>query len=69
MTKIKVTITEVISQDFEVEVQDVEHASEEIIEMYKNGEIVLENPEVQQVDLGIYDEELENTVWSVDILS
>ena len=69
MAYIKVTITEVISQDFEVEVQDVEHASEEIIEMYKNGEIVVEDPEVQQVDLGIYDEELENTVWSVDILS
>ena len=69
MAKIKITITEVISQDFEVEVQDVEHASEEIIEMYKNGDIVLENPEVQQVDLGIYDEELENTVWTVDILN
>lgn len=67
MAKIRITITEVISQDFEVDVQDVEHASEEIIEMYKNGEIVLENPEVQQVDLGIYDEELENTVWTVDI--
>lgn len=69
MAKIKITITEVISQDFEVDVQDVEHASKEIIEMYKNGEIVLENPEVQQVDLGIYDEELENTVWTVDILN
>ena len=69
MAKIKITITEVISQDFEVEVQDVEHASEEIIEKYKNGELVLENPEVQQVDLGIYDEELENTVWSCDILN
>lgn len=42
--KVKVTIEETISQTFEVEVNSMETAYDEIRSKYKNEELVLTNP-------------------------
>ena len=41
--KIKITIEEIISQQFEVEVSSMENAYEEIREMYRNDKLTVDN--------------------------
>lgn len=55
--KIKVTIEEVISQEFEVEVSSLNNAYEEVREKYKAGELILENPGLTQANVMIQDED------------
>ena len=54
--KIKVTIEEVISQEFEVEVSSLNNAYREIREKYKAREIVVENPTLIEANCMIHDE-------------
>lgn len=42
--KCKITIEETISQEFEIEADSYEEAQEKGIELYKVGELVLDNP-------------------------
>lgn len=54
--KVKVTIEEVITQTFEVEVSSLNKAYKEIREKYKAGEIVVENPTLIEANCMICDE-------------
>ena len=51
--KIKVTIEETISQEFEVEVSSIENAYDEICEMYYNSELTLDNANILDANVGI----------------
>lgn len=54
--KIKVTIEEVISQDFEIEVSNLGtsgDAYDEIRQMYKDGKLVLDQPRLIEASVGI----------------
>ena len=42
MTKYRVTIEEIITQDFEVEAENLDEAINRTVEKYKSGEFVLE---------------------------
>lgn len=55
--KIKVTIEEVISQTFEVEVSSIENAYDEVRNKYRNYELVVDNPELIEANLTIFDED------------
>ncbi len=55
--KVKVTIEEIISQTFEVEVDSMDTAYDEIRAMYKNGEIVEEEPSLLCVKAMIHEED------------
>lgn len=55
--KIKVIIEEIISQEFEVEVSDLNNAYDEIRAKYKNEEIILGNPTLTQANVMIQDED------------
>jgi hypothetical protein len=61
--KVKVTIEEIISQTFEVEVSDMGKAYDEVLEKYKNGELVVESPEVHGASVMIHDEDGNETEW------
>ena len=61
--KVKVIIEEIISQTFEVEVNDLDNAYEEIREMYKNGKLVVEDPCLTEANVNICDENGEVTDW------
>lgn len=54
--KIKFVVEEVISQDFEVEVSSMDNAYDEIRKMYKDGEFILNDPQLTEVSIGIYEE-------------
>ena len=54
--KVKVIIEEVISQQFEVEVSDMDHAYEEVRNMYKNGTVVLQEACVTEASVSFIDE-------------
>ena len=62
--KVKVAIEEFITQTFEVEVSDREHAYEEVRQMYKKGKIVVEDPTLIEASAMIYDENGEETDWN-----
>lgn len=55
--KIKVIIEEIISQEFEVEVSDLNNAYDEIRTKYKNEEIILGDPTLTQANVMIQDED------------
>ena len=55
--KIKVIIEEIISQEFEVEVSDLNNVYDEIRTKYKNEEIILGNPTLTQANVMIQDED------------
>lgn len=55
--KIKITIEETISQEFEVEVSSIENAVTEVQEMYRDGRIVVDNANLLDVQLGIHDKD------------
>ena len=62
--KVKVTIEEVISQMFEIEVDEKEDVYEKIRSMYKNGDLVVENPSLIEANVMIYDENGDETDWN-----
>ena len=62
--KVKVTIEEVISQTFEIEVDEKEDVYEKIRSMYKNGDLVVENPSLIEANVMIYDENGDETDWN-----
>lgn len=49
--KVKFTLEEIISQEFEADVSSLENAYDEIRQQYKDGKLVLENPTVTQVNV------------------
>jgi hypothetical protein len=61
--KVKIAIEEIIVQEFEVEVSSMENAYDEVFEKYKNGELVVEDPECHGASLMIYDENDNETEW------
>lgn len=61
--KVKITIEEIINQEFEVEVSDLDNAYEEIRNMYRSGKIVVEDPRLTQANVNICDENGEETDW------
>ena len=62
--KVRVTIEEIISQKFEVEVSSLDNAYDEVRQMYKDGKLVLENPSLTEANVMIPDEYGEETDWS-----
>lgn len=54
--KVKITIEEVIAQEFEVEVSSNEAAYDEIREMYKTGKLVVEDPTLVEANVFLPDE-------------
>ena len=62
--KVKVTIEEIISQKFEVEVSSLDNAYDEVRQMYKDGKLVLENPSLTEANVMIPDEYGEETDWN-----
>lgn len=61
--KIKVTIEEVISQVFEVEVTDIEHAYDEVRQMYVDGKLVLEEPSLTCANVAIHEHDEDVSDW------
>lgn len=61
--KVKITIEEVISQEFEVEVSNLDNAYEEIRGMYRSGKLVVEDPCLTQASVHICDKNGEETDW------
>lgn len=55
MAKVKVTIEETISQEFEVEVENIDNAYDEVRAMYKSGKLVVEDATVTETLIGIHD--------------
>ena len=62
--KRKVIIEEVISQTFEVELNEEESEYEQVRTMYKNGNLILEDHSLTQANVMICDENGEETDWS-----
>lgn len=62
--KVKVTIEEVISQTFEVEIDDGKDAYDQIRAMYKNGVLVVEDPTLIEANVRVYDENGELADWN-----
>ncbi len=63
MQTIKVTIEEVISQVFEVEVTDMEHAYDEVREMYKMGELVVDDATLTCASVALHEYDEDVTDW------
>lgn len=59
--KRKVIIEEVISQTFEVELNDIESEYDQIRNMYKTGKLVVYDPSLTQANVMILDENDEET--------
>lgn len=57
MAKIKVTIEERISQTFEIEALDIFEAVEKAEEMYYDGDLVVDNGEVNEKFISAVDPE------------
>lgn len=62
--KLKVTIEEVVSQEFEVEVSSLENAYKEVREMYVGGKIVVEDPNLIEANVMICDENGIEGYWN-----
>ena len=63
--KVKVCIEEIITQTFEVDFEDPEsnEAYKKVREMYKNKELVVENPILIEANVMIHDKNGEETDW------
>ena len=61
--KVKVIIEEVISQEFEVDVSNLDNAYDEIREKYKSGKLVVVEPCLIEANVNICDENGEVTDW------
>lgn len=56
--KVRVVIEEIISQSFEIEVdENVDDVYEEVRKKYKNGELVVDNPTLTDASFQLIDEE------------
>lgn len=62
--KIKFTIEEVISQNFEMEVSSIENAYDEICNAYKDGRIVVDNSQLIEAKVSICNEDGEGEDWN-----
>ena len=62
--KKKVIIEEVISQTFEVELNDEESEYDQVRKLYVDGKLVVEDPSLTQANVMIFDENGEETDWS-----
>lgn len=62
--KTKIIIEEIISQEFEVEVSDLNNAYKEVQQMYRDGKLVVEDPKLTQANVMIFDEDGKETDWS-----
>lgn len=61
--KRKVIVEEVISQEFEIDIDDTEDAFAKVKEMYKNETLVVDNASLIQTNVMICDEDGEETDW------
>ena len=62
--KKKVIIEEVISQTFEIELNDEESEYDQVRKLYVDGKLVVEDPSLTQANIMIFDENGEETDWS-----
>ena len=62
--KKKVIIEEVISQTFEIELNDEESEYDQVRKLYTDGKLVVEDPSLTQANVMICDENGEETDWS-----
>ena len=62
--KKKVIIEEVISQAFEVELNNKESEYDQVRKLYVDGKLVVEDPSLTQANVMICDENGEETDWS-----
>lgn len=62
--KINFTIEEVISQDFEMEVSGIENAYDEIRQAYREGRILVDDPQLTEANVSIHDENGEARDWN-----
>ena len=62
--KVKLTIEEVITQTFEVEVKETDDIYDQVREQYKNGTLVVNNPTLTSASVMIHDENGEETDWN-----
>lgn len=63
MKKYKVTVEEVISEDFEIIAENCEQARDIAIEKYKNGELVLAPGNLLHKQLSVNNESKRTTEW------
>ena len=61
--KVKVTIEEVISQVFEIEVTDMEHAYDEVRQMYKDSKLVLDQADLTAASVAIHEHDEDVSDW------
>lgn len=61
--KIKIIVEETITQEFEVEINDSEDTFDQIQTMYKNGKLVIEEPNLIDAQLTIFNEDGQDTGW------
>ena len=61
--KVKVIIQEIISQEFEVEIDDMVKSYDRVLEEYKNGNLVVDNPSINAANVMICDENGNETEW------
>lgn len=61
--KVKVIIEEIISQEFEVEVTDMEKSYDQVLQEYKNGKLVVDDPSITAANVMICDEDGNETEW------
>ena len=61
--KVKIIIEETISKEFEVEVMNMENAYDQIRGMYKDGTLVVEDPNLIDAQLAILDDEGKIASW------
>ena len=64
MKKIKVIIEEHISQEFEIEAENIEEAMEKAEEMYYNEELVVDSFNAPTCKLMMADDGEEQTEWT-----
>lgn len=62
--KVTVIIEEVISQTFEVEVNDTENIHDQIRKQYQNGTLVVDDPALTSASVMICDENGKKTDWN-----
>lgn len=62
--KVKIIIEEVITQTFEVDIDEGKNTYDQIRTMYKNGDLVVEDPTLIEASVMIYDENGDETDWS-----
>lgn len=61
--KVKVIIEEIISQEFEVEVDSMEESYDQVFKKYRNGELVVDSPSIVAANVMICDEDGNETEW------